>query len=125
LLEKDYRRELFDKFGITFTRLFTITNAPLGRFRKELIRNRQLVPYMELLRQSFNPATVQGLMCRHQVSIGWDGALYDCDFNLAMGLPVNHGAPNHIRSFSPYELRHRRIMTGEHCFACTAGAGSS
>ena len=125
LLEKDYRRELFEKFGITFTSLFTITNVPLGRFRKELIRNRQLAPYMDLLRQSFNPATVQGLMCRHQVNIGWDGTLYDCDFNLAMGLPVNHGAPNHICSFSPYELRHRRIMTGEHCFACTAGAGSS
>jgi radical SAM/Cys-rich protein len=124
-LEEDYRRVLFEQFGVVFTHLLTITNAPLGRFKKELLRNRQLGPYMELLRESFNPATVQGLMCRHQVSIGWDGTLYDCDFNLAIRLPVNHGAPDHIRSFSPLELRNRRIMTGDHCFACTAGAGSS
>ncbi len=124
-LEEDYRRVLFEQFGVVFTHLLTITNAPLGRFKKELLRNGQLVPYMELLRESFNPATVQRLMCRHQVSIGWDGTLYDCDFNLAIRLPVNHGAPDHIRSFSPHELRNRRIMTGDHCFACTAGAGSS
>jgi radical SAM/Cys-rich protein len=124
-LEEDYRRELFGQFGIAFTRLLTITNMPLGRFKKELIRRSLLVPYMELLRESFNPATVSGLMCRHQVSIGWDGTLYDCDFNLALGLPVNHGAPDHIRSFSPATLRNRRIVTGDHCFACTAGAGST
>jgi radical SAM/Cys-rich protein len=124
-LEEDYRRELFEQFGIAFTSLLTITNVPLGRFKKELLRNGQLATYMELLRESFNPATVQGLMCRHQVSVGWDGTLYDCDFNLAMRIPVNHGAPDHIRSFSPHELRHRKIMTGEHCFACTAGSGSS
>jgi radical SAM/Cys-rich protein len=124
-LEEDYRRELFGQFGIVFTRLLTITNMPLGRFKKELIRRSLLVPYMELLRESFNPATVSGLMCRHQVSIGWDGTLYDCDFNLALGLPVNHGAPDHIRSFSSATLRNRRIVTGDHCFACTAGAGST
>jgi len=65
------------------------------------------------------------LMCRHQVSVGWDGTLYDCDFNLALGLPVNHGAPDHILSFNPRELQTRRIVTGEHCFACAAGSGSS
>lgn len=124
-LEEDYRRVLFEQYGVAFTHLLTITNAPLGRFKKELLRNGQLIPYMELLRESFNPATVQRLMCRHQVSIGWDGTLYDCDFNLAIRLPVNHGAPDHIRSFSPHKLQNRRIMTGDHCFACTAGAGSS
>lgn len=124
-LEEDYRRELFGQFGIAFTSLLTITNMPLGRFKKELIRKSLLAPYMELLRESFNPATISGLMCRHQVSIGWDGTLYDCDFNLALGLPVNHGAPDHIRSFSPATLRNRRIVTGDHCFACTAGAGST
>jgi radical SAM/Cys-rich protein len=124
-LEEDYRRELFEQFRIAFTHLLTITNVPLGRFRKELIRNSQLAPYMELLRESFNPSTIRGLMCRHQVSVGWDGKLYDCDFSLAIGLPVNHGAPDHIQSFSPHELQNRRIMTGEHCFACTAGSGSS
>jgi radical SAM/Cys-rich protein len=124
-LEKDYRRELAEHFGVTFTRLLTITNMPLGRFRKELNRQGQMGSYMRLLRESFNPATVPGLMCRRQVSVGWDGTLYDCDFNLALGLPVNHGAPDHIRFFIPAALQHRRIMTGEHCFGCTANEGSS
>jgi radical SAM/Cys-rich protein len=124
-LEEDYRRELADRFEVTFTHLLTIANMPLGRFRKELIRQGQMGLYMQLLRQSFNPATVPGLMCRRQVSIGWDGTLYDCDFNLAMGLPINHEAPDHIRFFRTAELMKRRIVTGEHCFACTAGDGSS
>jgi radical SAM/Cys-rich protein len=124
-LEADYRKELAERFGIGFTNLFTITNMPLGRFRKELVRSGQMGFYIKLLRESFNPATIEGLMCRNQVSIGWDGTLYDCDFNLAMGLPVNHGAPDHIRAFIPEELKNRRIVTGEHCFGCTAGAGSS
>jgi radical SAM/Cys-rich protein len=124
-LEEDYRRELGRRFNITFTRLLTITNMPLGRFRAELIRKKGKEDYMQLLRESFNPHTVKGLMCCHQLSVGWDGTLYDCDFNLALGLPVNHGAPDHIRFFRPKELRTRRVVTGEHCFACTAGAGSS
>jgi radical SAM/Cys-rich protein len=125
LLEEDYRRELGERFGIVFTRLFIIANMPLGRYRKELIRKGQMESYMNLLRESFNSATVPGLMCRHQVSIGWNGTLYDCDFNLAISLPVNHGAPDHIQHFQPAELLQRRIMTGDHCFGCTAGAGSS
>ncbi len=124
-LEEDYRRELGQRFNITFTSLLTITNMPLGRFRTELIRKREQEDYVQLLRKSFNPHTVKGLMCCHQLSVGWDGTLYDCDFNLALGLPVNHGAPDHIRSFKPKELGTRRVVTGEHCFACTAGAGSS
>lgn len=124
-LEEDYRRELGQRFGITFTRLFTLTNMPLGRFLRELIGKKEQEDYMQLLRESFNPQTVKGLMCCRQLSVGWDGTLYDCDFNLALGLPVNHGAPDHIRSFRPGELRTRRVVTGEHCFACTAGAGSS
>jgi len=124
-LEEDYRREPGQRFGITFTRLFTLTNMPLGRFLRELIGKKEQEDYMQLLRESFNPQTVKGLMCCRQLSVGWDGTLYDCDFNLALGLPVNHGAPDHIRSFRPGELRTRRVVTGEHCFACTAGAGSS
>jgi radical SAM/Cys-rich protein len=124
-LEEDYRRELGNRFDITFTRLLTITNMPLGRFQIELGRNNQEQNYLQLLRKSFNPKTVDGLMCRYQISVGWDGALYDCDFNLALGLPVNHGAPDHIKDFNPEELRVRRIVTGEHCFGCTAGSGSS
>jgi radical SAM/Cys-rich protein len=124
-LEEDYRRELGGRFGIAFTRLFTITNMPLGRFRAELSRQNQEQNYLHLLRESCNQQAVAGLMCRHQISVGWDGTLYDCDFNLALGLPVNHGAPDHIRSFRPADLMKRRIVTGEHCFACTAGSGSS
>lgn len=124
-LEEDYRRELRERFGIAFTRLLAITNMPLGRFRGELARQNLEKRYLDLLRKSFNPQTVNGLMCRRQVSVGWDGTLYDCDFNLALGLPVNHGAPDHIRAFNPAGLKIRRVSTGEHCFACTAGAGSS
>jgi radical SAM/Cys-rich protein len=124
-LEGDYRRELGQRFGIIFTHLLTITNMPLGRFRTDLIRKKEEESYLQLLRTSFNPQTITGLMCRHQLSVGWDGTLYDCDFNLALALPVNHGAPDHIRSFRPSELTMRRVVTGEHCFACTAGSGSS
>ncbi|MBS3919811.1 MAG: arsenosugar biosynthesis radical SAM protein ArsS [Deltaproteobacteria bacterium] len=124
-LEEDYRRELGQRFGIGFSHLLTITNMPLGRFRNELDRQNQRESYLRLLRQSFNPQTVSGLMCRNQLSVGWDGTLYDCDFNLALGLSVNHGAPDHIENFKPEDLRMRRIVTGDHCFGCTAGAGSS
>ncbi len=125
VLEDDYRRELGKRFGIVFTRLLTITNMPLGRFRKELRRHDQEEPYLHLLQEAFNPKTVEGLMCRHQLSVGWDGTLYDCDFNLALGLRVDHGAPDHIRAFRPGELSFRQVVTGDHCFACTAGYGSS
>jgi radical SAM/Cys-rich protein len=124
-LEKDYRRELGRHFNITFNRLLTIANMPLGRFRADLSRRDQEQTYLQLLRKSFNPDTLSGLMCRHQISIGWDGTLYDCDFNLALGLAVDHGAPNHIKSFRLSDLSLRRIVTGEHCFGCTAGSGSS
>ncbi|MFA5618238.1 MAG: arsenosugar biosynthesis radical SAM (seleno)protein ArsS, partial [Syntrophorhabdaceae bacterium] len=125
MLENDYRRELAGRFGISFTHLLTITNMPIGRFRMMLTTPGRLAAYMDLLKRSYNPATVPGLMCRRQISIGWDGSLYDCDFNLALGLKVNHYAPDHIREFRPDALRSRRIVTGEHCFGCTAGAGSS
>ncbi|KKK82027.1 hypothetical protein LCGC14_2807490, partial [marine sediment metagenome] len=81
--------------------------------------------YMRMLEDSFNPETIEGLMCRHQISVGWDGTLYDCDFNLALHYPVDHGAPHHISAFDRGELTGRRIVVGEHCFGCTAGCGSS
>ena len=124
-LEEDYRRELGQRFGIVFSHLLTITNMPLGRFRNELDRQGQRETYLRLLRDSFNLQTVSGLMCRNQLSVGWDGTLYDCDFNVALGLPVNHGAPDHIKNFKPEDLIMRRIVTGDHCFGCTAGSGSS
>jgi len=124
-LEADYRRELGSRFGITFSRLLTITNMPIGRFQAELRRQGGAREYLKLLQESFNPGTLEGLMCRHQISVGWDGMLYDCDFNLALELSIDHGAPDHIRRFEPSRLRTRRIVTGEHCFGCTAGCGSS
>jgi radical SAM/Cys-rich protein len=124
-LEADYRRQLGERFGIKFTGLLTITNMPIGRFGQTLTSQGEIEEYMKLLKHSFNPNTVEGLMCRHQLSIGWDGALYDCDFNLALGLSVDHGAPEHIRCFDLARLLSRRIVTDEHCFGCTAGGGSS
>jgi len=124
-LETDYKRELGERFGVSFSRLLTITNIPIGRFLTELRGQDREREYLRLLRESFNPRTVEGLMCRHQISVGWDGTLFDCDFNLALGCAVDHGAPNHIRSFDPAALKKRRIVTGEHCFGCTAGHGSS
>jgi radical SAM/Cys-rich protein len=125
VLEDEYRFELSRRFGINFTHLLTITNMPIGRFRTELRRQNREHAYLMLLKEAFNPETLSGLMCRHQISVGWDGVLYDCDFNMALGLPVDHGAPDHIRSFNPEVLQNRRIVTGEHCFGCTAGWGSS
>lgn len=124
-LESDYKRELGERFGITFNRLLTITNMPIGRFRRTLESQGTLDDYQTLLEQSFNPATIEGLMCRHQVNVGCDGRLYDCDFNHALGLAVNHGAPATIGQFDPDVHAHRTILTGTHCFGCTAGAGSS
>jgi radical SAM/Cys-rich protein len=124
-LEADYRRELKDRFAITFTSLFTITNMPIGRFSKILAGKNRYEEYMKLLIDSYNPGTVEGLMCRRQISIRWDGGLYDCDFNLALDLSMNHGAPDHIDSWDLESVSTRRIVTGDHCFGCTAGCGSS
>jgi len=124
-LEEAYKRELNERFGISFTRLLTITNMPLGRFGDQLKRDDRLNGYVKLLSDSFNPETVPGLMCRHQISIGWDGTLYDCDFNLALNMVMNHGAPAHIDQWALDRVARRRIVTGLHCFGCTAGSGSS
>jgi radical SAM/Cys-rich protein len=124
-LEEAYRKELHERFGIAFTRLLTITNMPLGRFGKKLEEEMRMEKYVKLLTASFNPDTVSGLMCRHQISIGWDGTLYDCDFNLTLDMVMNHGAPDHIDRWDLERIMKRRIVTGVHCFGCTAGGGSS
>jgi len=124
-LEVDYRRELLDRFGIRFHRLLTITNMPIGRFLDELVRTRQDTAYMDALVAAFNADTLDGLMCRRQISVGFDGMLYDCDFNLALGVPIDHGAPDRLCEFDPAALSARRIETGDYCFGCTAGFGSS
>jgi radical SAM/Cys-rich protein len=125
LLDADYRTELDRRFGIAFTRMIVLTNMPVGRFKRRLEQNGELEGYLQLLASAYNPATLPGLMCRHQICIDWDGTLFDCDFNLALGMSVNHGTPDHVSTFVPAILKNRKIVTGAHCFGCTAGAGSS
>ena len=124
-LESTYRRELAARFGVSFTRLITITNMPLGRFQSVIARTDRAEEYRRLLCESFNPSTLEGLMCRRQISVGWDGGLYDCDFNLALGLKVAPGSSSTVGEFDLERLARRRIVTGPHCFGCTAGSGSS
>ena len=124
-LEAVYKKELKSRFGIQFNSLLTITNIPIGKFLTKLKKLDQLNTYLQLLKKSFNPSTLDSLMCRHQLEIGWDGTIYDCDFNLGLGLSVNHGAPDRLESFDQKALTTRRIVTGFHCFGCTAGQGSS
>ncbi len=124
-LEADYHRELLNNFGIRFSHLLTLTNMPIGRFLQHLKTTHQEEAYRKLLRDSFNPETIDRLMCRSQIEVGWDGTLYDCDFNLALGLPIHSSGPLHIKQFDPDSLSKRRIVTGVHCFGCTAGHGSS
>ena len=124
-LEADYKRELKKHFGIVFNKLYTLTNLPIGRFASYLRHNNKLDEYMELLIQAFNPATVDGLMCRNTISVGWRGEVYDCDFNQQLGMQWKNGAPIFLWDVDPNEIDNREIMTGEHCFGCTAGAGSS
>jgi len=124
-LEDDYRKELCGNYGIAFGSVLTITNMPIGRFLRLLRRANQCRKYERLLRESFNPQTIEGLMCRHQIEVGWDGRVYDCDFNLALGIPIDYSAPSHIRDFDASRHSRRRIVTGDHCFGCTAGHGSS
>ncbi|HYA14930.1 MAG TPA: arsenosugar biosynthesis radical SAM (seleno)protein ArsS [Syntrophales bacterium] len=124
-LEDIYRHELKERFDISFDRLLVLTNMPLGRFKRYLEANGEMEAYISMLEASFNPSTVDGLMCRHQICIDWDGSIYDCDFNLALGMTVNHSAPGKIENFDRALLDRREITTGIHCFGCTAGAGSS
>jgi len=123
-LETDYRRELRERHGIEFTKLITITNMPIGRFLSRLKKEGRAQSYRALLEETFNADTVDGLMCRHQINVDWNGDMYDCDFNLALKMKVNHGAPTNIRDFDA-SVHTRRIATGNHCFGCTAGHGSS
>lgn len=128
-LEDQYREELRRRFGIEFHRLFTITNMPIRRFARMLERTGQMDAYMSLLVNHFNPATVEGLMCRSLVSVGWDGRLYDCDFNQMLDIPLGAARGTCTRTvwdFGSLEaLEGQRIATGRQCFGCTAGAGSS
>jgi radical SAM/Cys-rich protein len=127
-LEVDYKRELKEHFGIVFNKLYALTNLPIGRFASYLRRNNKLDDYMHLLIEAFNPATVDGLMCRNTISVGWRGEVYDCDFNQQLGMQwssTSGSKPLFLWDIDPDSLEDREIMTGDHCFGCTAGAGSS
>jgi radical SAM/Cys-rich protein len=123
-LEDRYRKELTVR-GVAFNRLFTFANMAMGRFLEFLVRTRGFDSYMASVQKAFNPSTLEGLMCRHLVSVRWDGTLFDCDFNQVPELPVEDACPRHISAFDPERLARRRIVTDEHCFVCTAGAGTS
>ncbi len=124
-LESDYKQELLQQFGLVFNRLFTITNMPINRFLEDLNTAGQTEEYFNLLINSFNPSAIDGLMCRTLISVGWDGRLYDCDFNQMMDIPVAPQYPQTIEDFDYQTLAQRHLITDQHCYGCTAGAGSS
>ena len=124
-LEAEWKREMKRLHGVDFDALFTITNMPISRYLEWLQDTGNLEAYMQRLIDAFNPAAAAGVMCRSTLSVGWQGELYDCDFNQMLGLEVGHGAPRHIADFDLAALDKRRIVTARHCFGCTAGAGSS
>ena len=124
-LEREFKKELKAHFDIDFNSLFTITNLPISRFLDFLIRSENYEEYMEKLVASFNPAAVKGVMCRNTISIDYDGHMYDCDFNQMLGLKTQKSAGQHIRDFDLENLQNRDIIINQHCYGCTAGAGSS
>ncbi|MFW9841564.1 MAG: arsenosugar biosynthesis radical SAM (seleno)protein ArsS [Candidatus Thorarchaeota archaeon] len=123
-LERTYKEILSKEWRIQFNRLLTITNMPIGRFKQLLIAEKKTSQYQQLLEDTFNSSTIDSLMCRHQICIGWDGLIYDCDFNFAVKMPVKT-TPKYVQEFNPVSHRTREIVTGHHCFGCTAGLGSS
>lgn len=124
-LEAQFRRELERRHGVVFNNLYTITNMPIGRFLEFLWASGNYDGYMQRLVNAFNPVAAAGVMCRYIISVGWDGTLYDCDFNQMLGLPLGFGSLQHVRDFEAALLYERRIATRNHCYGCTAGPGSS
>lgn len=126
-IEKEWKAGLQNNYGVSFDRLIALNNMPISRYLEWLQASGQLQEYMERLVNAFNPGTIAGLMCRNTLSISWDGRIFDCDFNQMLDLEAqqsDHQRP-HIRDFNPAMLAQREIVTGLHCFGCTAGAGSS
>jgi len=126
-LETDYQEELFENYGIRFNNLFTITNAPLGRFKNYLSENNQFEQYIQLLADNFNPDTAGNIMCRTLISVDWQGVLYNCDFNQAAGLPIRDKTGRILKIDDIQDVIQNKyeILVDEHCYCCTAGAGSS
>ena len=126
MLETDYKKFLAEQFGIVFNELFTITNVPVKRFGSLLLSRQEFHPYMKLLQQSHSDANLEGVMCRYQLSVDWQGYLYDCDFNQMLGLPLTGTTEKlHISNVSLADLEKKDIIVAGHCYACTAGQGSS
>ncbi|UBM57234.1 arsenosugar biosynthesis radical SAM protein ArsS [Marinilongibacter aquaticus] len=123
-LELNFKRKLKADFGIEFNQLFAITNIPISRYLDYLIVSDNYGAYMEKLLNAYNPGAAEHVMCRNTLSIGWDGFVFDCDFNQMLDLKVACGA-KHLRDFDREELENRSIIVNQHCFGCTAGAGSS
>ena len=124
-LEADFKSILRQQHGVEFNNLYVMTNIPISRFLDFLILSDNLDEYMTKLVNAYNPSAAAGVMCRNTISVGWDGYLYDCDFNQMLQMRVNHGAPQHVREFNQQKLTNRDILFNQHCFGCTAGSGSS
>jgi radical SAM/Cys-rich protein len=126
-LEQDYKRILKEKFGIIFNRLYCLSNMPITRYATHLKLLGEYEQYRELLERSFNPSTLDQVMCRNLVSIGWEGTIYDCDFNQMLDLPIRdaEGKALNISMLSVDQVQHLPVTVGDHCYACTAGSGSS
>ena len=127
ILENDYKKVMKERFGIVFNTLLAITNAPIKRFETYLKANGNFNEYMSLLMDNFNKDIAGNIMCRNLLSVGWDGALYDCDFNQALGLSLKgrSGKPLNIQSLDSNSLEGNDILFEDHCYSCTAGKGSS
>jgi radical SAM/Cys-rich protein len=123
-LEKEFKKALKEDFSLYFHNLFTITNLPISRFLDYLIASDNYEDYMYALVEAYNPAAVANVMCTNTISVSWDGWLYDCDFNQMLGLKVASKS-RHISAFNEEELNDRNIIISQHCYGCTAGAGSS
>ena len=124
-IESDFRRELARRYDVRFNALYTIANMPIGRFLEFLERSGNLDRYLDTLVASYNEAAAGRVMCRQTLSVGWDGTLYDCDFNQMLNMPLRSSLPRDIGSFSADRLERREIAVGPHCYGCTAGSGSS
>lgn len=124
-LEKQFKKVLSSEYDIDFNQLYAITNLPISRFLDYLIASGNYEDYMERLVDAFNPGAVDGVMCRNTISIGWDGRLFDCDFNQMLELELNGEMPKHVKDWDQVKLENRNIVLSQHCYGCTAGAGSS
>jgi radical SAM/Cys-rich protein len=124
-LEKEFKMELYSRYGILFNQLYSITNMPISRYLDYLLTSGNYEKYMDKLIAAFNPKAVMNLMCRNTISVGWDGYLYDCDFNQMLDLKVSTIQSRHLSQFNVEMLNKRSIVVKQHCYGCTAGAGSS